>query len=89
MTMTSTERQLRARAGAHVLWAFTEDRAAHTEPARTAFLAKFETLVDPDGVLDPQERTKRALNLRRAHMAELARRSHKARREAREAARTT
>ena len=43
----------RGRLGAHV-------RAArgttNTAPARAAFQAKFELEVDPDGVLDPDER---------------------------------
>ena len=43
-----TQRQLVARLAAHESWARTPDRTARTAPARDAFLAKFEDLVDPD-----------------------------------------
>ncbi|HEX9044438.1 MAG TPA: hypothetical protein VF802_05360 [Candidatus Limnocylindrales bacterium] len=39
---------------------------AMTAPARRAFEAKWERLVDPEGRLDPQERTERAARLMRA-----------------------
>lgn len=52
-------------------WAFEPDRAKATRPGTSAFLAKFEALVDPDGRLSPDERAKRANNLLRAHMARI------------------
>jgi hypothetical protein len=69
-----------ARISAHESWARTEDRSARTAPARAAFLARFEKLVDPDGRLDPNERQVRAEHARRAHMLRLAERSAQARR---------
>lgn len=43
-----------------------------TAPARRAFLAKFEQLVDPDNLLPIAERQKRADSARRAHFARMA-----------------
>lgn len=40
--------------------------------ARGGFIAKFEREVDPDGVLDPVERSTRARLAMRAHMSRLA-----------------
>ena len=57
---------------AHAMWAKTEDRTARTAAARDAFLDRFEREVDPDGVLDPQERSRRADSARKAHMTRLA-----------------
>lgn len=67
---TPAARSLSAKIAAHSRWA-TEDARAGTEKARAAFLAKFEREVDPDGVLDPDERTRRAIQARKAHMARL------------------
>jgi hypothetical protein len=52
-----------------------------TAPARRGFLAKFEHEVDPDGLLAPAERAKRAENARKAHMTRLSLLAAKARRE--------
>ena len=65
---------------AHVKWAFCEDRTAATSAARETFLKGFEKLVDPDGVLDPEERTKRARNAIAAHFRRLALKSAAVRR---------
>lgn len=78
--LTPTERSLRGRLGALTSWANTEDRTARTKPGTDAFNARFEREVDPDGVLDPDERAKRAEFARRAHMTRLAFASAKARR---------
>jgi hypothetical protein len=56
------------------------DSVKHLAPARRAFLARFEKLVDPDGVLPAAERHKRAQRERRAFMLELAAKSAEARR---------
>ena len=48
--------------------------------ARAGFIAKFEREADPDGVLTPKERARRADALYRAHMTRLAMASAKARR---------
>jgi hypothetical protein len=58
-----------------------EPRAA-TAAAREAFLRSFEDQVDPDRVLPPEERSRRALALRRAHMTSLALKRHDGRKEA-------
>jgi hypothetical protein len=69
-----------AKLAAHTSWAMTEDRTARTAPARAALLAKFETQVDPEGVLAPDERARRAESARKAHFQKLALRSAQARR---------
>lgn len=81
MTVESpAERSLRARAAAYTKWARTEDRPAATAAARTAAHNRFEKLVDPEGVLPPDERIRRADMARRAFYADMARKSAKARR---------
>jgi hypothetical protein len=72
-------RSLRARIGAYESWARTEDRAARTWPGRKAAIDRFEREVDPDGVLTPQERAKRAEWARKAHMQRLSLKSAAAR----------
>ena len=57
--LTPSERTQRARLAANIGWAFTQDRSARTAPARRAAFAKFEKLVDPDGVLPVAERAVR------------------------------
>src|SRR5262245_24103534 len=51
-----------------------------TAPARAAFLARFERQVDPQGTLEPAERSRRAEYARKAHFQRLAIASAKARR---------
>jgi hypothetical protein len=75
--MTPAERSLRSRIGAHALHASGK---TNTGPAREAFRSKFELEVDPDGVLPPEVRAKRAEHARKAHMTRLALASAKARR---------
>lgn len=72
-----------ARIAAHQSWATTTDRTARTAPARAGLLAKFEREVDPDGILPPSERARRAENARRSFYARLALRSAQARGRAR------
>ena len=72
-------RSLRGRIGAYQSWARTPDRAARTWPARKAALDRFEREVDPNNVLTPQERAKRAEWARKAHMQSLALKSAAAR----------
>lgn len=78
--VTPAERSLYGRLAAHALHAKVEDPAAHTLPARQAFLARFERQVDPDGVLTAAERTRRAEHARRAYFLSLALKSAQARR---------
>ena len=65
---------LRGRIGAYARWARTEDRAAATEPARSAFMRRFEEQVDPQRLLSHEERSARAHFAMRAYMADLTRR---------------
>lgn len=68
MTMSRSDA---AKVAAHTRWAFEPDRRSATSAGTTAFLAKFEQLVDPDGLLSPEERTKRARNALSAHMTRI------------------
>ncbi|GGO91392.1 hypothetical protein [Wenjunlia tyrosinilytica] len=77
--MTPEQRRIRATLGAHSLWSKVDDPTAHTCPARTAFLSRFEREVDPDGVLTPGERSRRAEHARKAYFQRLALASSKAR----------
>lgn len=77
---TASDRILAARIAAHTSWAVTPDREARTRPARNAFLARFERQVDPDGVLAPAERHRRAESARQAYFQRLALKSSLSRR---------
>ncbi|WP_406237502.1 hypothetical protein [Nocardia sp. NBC_01009] len=77
---TPVERTLQARIAAHESWAKTDDRAARTEKARAAMASKFDRLVDPDGLLSPEERAYRADQARKAHYTRLALKSAQSRR---------
>lgn len=83
MPLTPAERSLRARLAAHTAHAKGK---TNTEAARAAFRLKFEKEVDPDGILSPDERARRAEHAYKAHMAALALKSAKARRKAKGAA---
>jgi hypothetical protein len=63
------------RIAAEISWSRTADRSARTRPARQKFLQRFEREVDPDGVLSPDERRKRAEHAKRAYMLRLAKRA--------------
>jgi hypothetical protein len=78
----TADRSLIARLAAHESWANTADPSARTAPARRAMLDRFERQVDPDGVLAPAERARRAGHARKAYFARLALRSAQARRKA-------
>ena len=54
-------------------------RAVRTATACAAALAKFEREVDPEGVLAPEERRRRAEHARKAHLARISLRSAKVR----------
>ena len=71
-------RALRGRIGAFVTHSRYDPRHT-TANARAAFLARFETEVDPDQTLSTTERTRRALMARKAYFARLAYRSALAR----------
>ena len=75
--MNPAERTLRGRIGAYSLHA---QGKTNTGPARTAFLAKFELEVDPEGILAETERQKRAECARKAYFARLGLKSAMTRR---------
>lgn len=76
----TADRSLIARLAAHESWANTADPSARTAPARRALLDRFERQVDPDGVLSPAERARRAGHARKAYFTRLALRSAQVRR---------
>lgn len=78
-SLTPAQRSLRARMAAHAMHARHDGREV-TANARAAFLAGFEERVDPDGVLSPDERRRRAEQERKAHFTRLALASSRARR---------
>lgn len=78
-SLTPEQRSLRSRLAAHALHAQVADPAAHTAPARAAFLDRFEREADPDGVLSPSERARRAEHLRKAYFTALAYKSSRSR----------
>jgi hypothetical protein len=83
MELTPEQRSLRSRMAAHHSWARTADRSARTRPGRDAFMRRFEDQVDPERTLPPAERLRRAEQARKAHFAQLALRSSRARQKAR------
>lgn len=78
-TSASEARSRAARIAALTRHAFN-DTVESTKPARAGFGAKFAREVDPDGVLPPDERARRAQRALRAHMLTLAAKSAAARR---------
>jgi hypothetical protein len=70
--VTPAERSLRARIAAHARWGNTNDTVAATAEARQAALDRFERQADPDGVLDPATRARKAENLRTAFYLRLS-----------------
>jgi hypothetical protein len=70
---------MRARIAAHAKHGRGDARAA-TAKARATFLARFEQEADPERVLPPEERRRRADHLRKAYFTRLALASAKARR---------
>jgi hypothetical protein len=60
------------------------DSRATTENARNAFLARFEAEVDPEGVLDSDERRRRAEHARSAYFTRLSLAASRARRRSRD-----
>jgi hypothetical protein len=73
-------KDINRRIAAEISWSRTYDRSARTRPAREAFLKRFETEVDPDGTMPPEERRRLAEHAKRAYMLRLAKRAVAARR---------
>jgi hypothetical protein len=69
LSLTPAQRSLRARAAAFALHA---QGKTTTAAATAASMARFERQVDPDNLLDPSERARRAGHARRSYMAALA-----------------
>ncbi len=76
---SAAERRLAAQVAVHTSWANTTDRTARAMHGVEARWRRYEARVDPDGVLPPAERHRRAEHLMRAEMARLALASAKAR----------
>jgi len=74
--LTPAQRSLRARAAAFALHA---QGGTTTRAATAAFLSRFERQVDPDGILAPEERSRRAGLARKAYMSSLALKSSRTR----------
>lgn len=74
--LTPAERSMRTRVGAFSLHA---QGGTSTKPGTAAFLEKFERQVDPDGILEPAERARRATFALKAHMGRLALKASRAR----------
>jgi hypothetical protein len=70
---TAAERSLAARVAANARWArlSSQDRQAATARARSARMDRWEREVDPDGLLEPAERARRAANAMKAHMGRM------------------
>ena len=88
MPLSPTQRTLRAKLAAHSLHA-SVDSCVHTQPGRKAFLERFEREVDPDGVLNPAERARRADQAKKAYFVGLALKSSKAHAKKSQAVRAT
>ncbi|WP_408895895.1 hypothetical protein ACJ5H2_13340 [Nocardioides sp. R1-1] len=70
-SLSASQRSQRAKIAAAARWAKADGHAG-TQAARDAFLARFEAEVDPDGVLPPQERARRAESAKRAYFQRMA-----------------
>ena len=82
--LDAASRKLRAKMGAHAMHARNDPKEV-TRKARGSSpqsLSYHEKQVDPDGVLDPAERKRRAEHARKAYMTGLALKSAQARRRA-------
>ena len=73
-TFDSSDMAARGRIGGYARAALYSPEEL-TGKARVGFLHRFETEVDPDGTLPPEERQRRAKAALRAYMAQLARKS--------------
>ena len=73
------KRRAAAKVASNTRWAHEPDRRAATQAARDGLQRRFEDEVDPDRVLDPAERARRAESAKRAHFTRLAQKSAEAR----------
>lgn len=80
--MADSLQSLRGRKGAHAMHSRHDSRAV-SQPARDASPGSdryWEEQVDPEGLLDPKERTRRASHAKKSYFAGLALASAKVRR---------
>lgn len=77
--LSPEQRSLRARIAAHTMHGKNDSRQTSAN-GRQAFLERFEREADPDGTLPPEERARRAEQLRKAYFTALAFKSAQARR---------
>lgn len=76
---TPEQRSLTARIAAHTRWGNTDDTVAATAPARKAAEDRFFRQADPEGVLPPEVRARKAESLRKAYYLRLSAAGVKAR----------
>jgi hypothetical protein len=76
MSLTPAQRSMRARMGALTVHA---QGKTNTTAARATFLSRFETQVDPDGILPADERARRAEQARKLYFTDLAFKASRAR----------
>ncbi len=83
MPDSESERSLIGALAAEIRWSRVdkEGRREGTRAAREAWALAFEKEVDPEGLLDPDERAMRARNLRRAHLLRMSLKSVESRRQ--------
>jgi hypothetical protein len=77
---SEAEIRLQAQLAAHTMHA-KHDARKTTAKGRAAFLARFDAEVDPEGILSPEERRRRAEHARSAYFTRLALAAVKARRQ--------
>ena len=77
--LTAAERTLRARLAAHAMHSKHDSRKT-SKAGRVASMSRFERQVDPEGMLEPAERARRAEHAKRAFYTGLALKSAQARR---------
>ena len=78
MPISPEQRSLHGRLAAHSRWS-KSDPVAGTAKARKAFDDRFAQQVDPEGILEPLERARRAEHARKAYFLGLALKSAQAR----------
>ena len=76
--LSPAERTLRAKVAAHQKHAHCDPQES-TREARAAFASRWEREADPEGILDPAERARRAEHLKKSYFAGLALKSSRAR----------
>ena len=78
--MADSEKALFGRLGAYKMHSLYDARET-TKAARAAFNTRFDDEVDPERILDPDDRAARAASARKAYMLGLSMKSAKVRRE--------